>query len=902
MDASVYLPKTLEDKWYPRWLEQHCFSPKPGKLPYSVVIPPPNVTGILHIGHVLNNTLQDVLVRRARQKDLSVKWIPGTDHAGISLQIKVEKELVKQGSSRREVGREAFLKLATEWRLKNGNIILEQLKRLGVSCDWDSLAYTLDPDYYKAVLTAFVQLYNQGRIYRGMRFVNWCPVSQTALSDEEVIMRPQESLLYHVKYEIVEHPGTFLIVATTRPETIMGDVAIAVNPDDERYKAFVGLHCWRPVLREPIPIIEDAAVLKDFGTGALKVTPAHDVVDYEIGQRHHLKAICVIDKKGHLNEAAGPKFRGMERFEARKQVAQYLKEEGLLVKEEPYVNNVGFSERANVPIEPMLSEQWFLRYPRVEEAKRVVQSGLIHFRPERWEKTYLYWLDHIKDWCISRQLWWGHRIPVWYRKGTDRHDEKNWHVSVDGPNDPENWEQDEDVLDTWFSSAIWPLATLGWPDPEAMKRAGFDQYYPTTDLVTGPDIIFFWVARMIISGLNLLSDPDEQITEDMQQKRIPFRNVYFTGIIRDSYGRKMSKSLGNSPDPLDLIAKYGADGLRLGLLLIAPKGQDLLFSEERVAQGKKFCTKLWNAFRFRQRQTMEGDRSTLQAITGRIDASELQVNDQVILNKLLTTIREFERDMEQYEFNRAVQCLYTFFWTYYCDGYIETTKSHTNTTVLAVHDLILRQLLLLLHPFIPFITEELWHVQGYGEGFINEVILESADTLQNLLAAKIDFTKIEELEVEVDAVNALISGARMLKAQFNLSTERDVSFFIKADTSAQAIIERHREQVQHLLGTTHFNFTEKGLDLPAMVLELGSLYIDTSKGIDLEAEKKRIMTEVMRLNQLIEINRKKLCDRRFLEQAPEKVVQGAQTLLDENLAKKKELEAVLAQLSGIQSK
>ncbi|MDR2371937.1 MAG: valine--tRNA ligase [Puniceicoccales bacterium] len=899
MITVSYSPGNLEWKWYAKWLENDLFRRKisPDKTAYTILIPPPNVTGILHMGHILNNTIQDVLIRRARQKNRSVFWIPGTDHAGISLQIKVEKELAKENKTRHDVGREAFLDLARKWREKHGNIILDQLKKLGVSCDWSALKYTFDPDYYRVVLATFVEWYRRGYIYRGSRLINWCPVSMTALSDEEVIMREQNSILYYVKYEIVEKPGTFITVATTRPETIMGDVAVAVYPADERYQDFIGLHCWRPILRESIPIIADEAVLKDFGTGALKITPAHDEVDFEIGQRHGLAAIGVIDKNGKLNHLAGPEFAGMDRFEARKRVGEYLKENGLLVKEENYVNNVGFSERANVPVEPMLSEQWFLKYPCVEEAKWAVQRGFICFRPERWEKTYTHWLDNIKDWCISRQLWWGHRIPVWYRKGTDRNEPQNWHVSVDGPEDPENWEQDEDVLDTWFSSAIWPLATLGWPDGGAMEEMGFDYFYPTADLVTGPDIIFFWVARMIMSGLSLLGDGEKALSDDEIRRRIPFRNVYFTGIIRDSIGRKMSKSLGNSPDPLDLIEQYGADGVRIGLLSMAPNGQDILFSEDRVAQGRKLCTKLWNSFRFRQQGGMEGDRSSLAAIVRRIDSSTLEVDDGAILGKLLGTMNEFERMMADYEFSRALQILHTFFWSDYCDWYIEISKMRTNETVWAVHDLILRQLLLLFHPFIPFVTEELWQGHGYGEKFLGEELLESGDELRCDLS-RIDFGKMAEWIEEVERVRELVVAVRALRAQFGLASRRDVRFYFKADPLAKEIIDRHRRDIKYLLLTQFFDETAEALQLPTTVVALGSIYMDTGS-LDMVEEKGRLGRELEQLDRLIEMNQKKLQDKDFLARAPQEIIGGARDLLAENIAKRKELEAVFSKLSSV---
>ena len=500
---KVYKPKNVEAKWYQNWLNFGCFSAQVNlkKEPFSIVIPPPNVTGILHMGHILNNTLQDILIRSAYQQGKAVLWLPGTDHAGIATQTRIEKELRKQNLTRHDLGRSKFIERAAQWRDQHGGIILEQLKRLGVACDWSRNVHTLDPAYSRSVLTAFVKLYERGYVYRGKRMVNWCPASLTALSDEEIDMRPQSSLLYKVRYEIVEQPGDYLEIATTRPETIMGDTGIAVHPEDERYKHLIGKHCWRPFPRAQIPIIGDTYVDRSFGTGVLKVTPAHDKADFEIGQRHKLPIIDVLNPDGTLNSNAGEAFLGLDRFEARKKITDTLKEMGLLIGTEPYNNNVGFSERAGVQIEPRLSEQWFLKYPKVSEAKRAVTEGLIQFHPERWGKTYIHWLENIQDWCISRQLWWGHRIPVWYKKGTDRSDPDNWHISVDGPTDPENWEQEEDVLDTWASSWLWPFATLGWPEPDTRQQEELDFWNPTSVLVTAPDIIFFWVARMIMASL-----------------------------------------------------------------------------------------------------------------------------------------------------------------------------------------------------------------------------------------------------------------------------------------------------------------------------------------------------------------------------------------------------------------
>ena len=562
------------------------------------------------MGHVLKNALQDVLIRRARQERRRALWIPGTDHAGIATQTVVERELRKEKQTRRDLGRDRFLEKVWAWRREKGDIILEQLKALGCSCDWDRTHFTMDPVYSRAVLEGFVRLFGRERIYRGKRMVNWCPASQTALSDEEVIMKPVNGLLYQVRYERTDAPGEYVQVTTTRPETIPGDVALAVHPEDPRYPALIGKTVWRPLNRAPIPIVADAAVDREFGSGALKITPAHDKVDFEIRRRHGLPVIDVLKADGTLNELAGPDLAGLDRFAGRKKAAELLRAEGALVAEKPYQNNVGYSERADVPIEPRLTWQWWLRYPRVEEAKAAVREKIIQFHPERWSKVYLHWLNNIQDWCISRQLWWGHRIPVWYRKGLDKEtlteadlrDPSKVHVSLAGPADPENWTQEDDVLDTWASSWLWPLGTLGWPDPAAMQSAGFDTFYPTETLVTGPDIIFFWVARMIMAGLEFAgkSPAGARLSAAEIRARIPFRQVYFTGIIRDAQGRKMSKSLGNSPNPLDLIAKYGADGLRFGIVSLAPQGQDIRFQEDRIEAGKNFCNKLWNACRFRQ--------------------------------------------------------------------------------------------------------------------------------------------------------------------------------------------------------------------------------------------------------------------------------------------------------------
>src|SRR5882762_5739564 len=647
---KAYEPQAVEEKWYKFWLDQKCFvaDPKSSKPAYSIVIPPPNVTGILHMGHVLNNTIQDILSRKARMEGKEVLWLPGTDHAGISTQMVVERNLKKEEKlTRRDLGRENFVQRVWEWKEKHGSIIIEQLKKLGCSCDWTRERFTMDPDYSRKVAETFVDLYQKGLIYKGRRMVNWCPASRTALSDEEVIMKEQNGFLYYFKVEIAEQPGTFLTIATTRPETIPGDTAVAVNPKDPRYAQFIGKHVVRPLPAELphvdkwIPIVGDEHVDFEFGTGVLKVTPAHDKADFEIGQRHGLPPIEVINADGTMNILAGQALSGLDRFEARKVAVKKLEELGALEKQEPYKNNVGYSERADVPIEPRLSEQWFMKYPSAGPAREVVQRGEMRFFPERWAKVYDHWMANLQDWCISRQLWWGHQIPVWYRGEEVK-------CQVDSPGT--DWKQDPDVLDTWCSSWLWPFATM---DESTRKK-----FYPTSVLVTAPEIIFFWVARMIMAGF-----------EYTGQK--PFRDVYFNGIVRDKIGRKMSKTLGNSPDPLDLIAKYGADALRFGTMRSAPLGQDVFFDEQHVELGRNFCNKLWNACRFRQMQGGE--------VQGEIDRLLLATDDKWILLKLDQAIREITQAFAEYRFNEATQTLYRFFWSEYCDWYVEASKATLST-------------------------------------------------------------------------------------------------------------------------------------------------------------------------------------------------------------------------------
>ncbi len=902
-----YDPKTVEPKWYQTWEESGCFdgNVEAGKDPFTIMIPPPNVTGMLHMGHVLDNTLQDIFIRRARVEGKSALWFPGTDHASIATQVKVEKALRAEGTSRRELGREKFLERAWQWSDEHGGIIFKQLRRLGASCDWRRARFTMDAEYQRSVLASFVELYERGYIYRGKRLVNWCPASQTALSNEEVEMKPQKGKLYKMRYEIVEEPGRFVEISTTRPETIMGDTGVAVHPEDERYADLVGKHCWRPFPRAEIPIVADRAVEKDFGTGVLKVTPAHDQVDFDIGQRHNLPLIDVMNPDGTLNALSGPEFEGVERFKARQMAAAKLEELGLMVEVEDYENNVGFSERAGVPIEPRLSEQWYLKYPKVEEAKRAVEKGIVRFHPKRWEKVYLHWLNNIQDWCISRQLWWGQRIPVWYRKGADASDPANWHVSVDGPEDPENWEQDEDVLDTWASSNLWPFATFGWPSDDPKVKEELDYFYPTSMLVTGFDIIFFWVARMIMSGLELTGNSKDALTDEEIDQRVPFKDIFIHGLIRDEKGRKMSKSLGNSPDPLDLIEKFGADGLRFGIINIAPSGSDILFSEERIEIGRNFCTKLWNACRFRQMAGGVSKNQRLDDIVGRLAGSELEGYGNWILSRLLETMAEIEGQFSRFEMHALAHTLHNFFWGDFCDWYVEAAKAMLQSeedprhdAALAVSDLVIRHTLLLLHPVMPHITEELWSSMGYSVdgGFIQDGGLLTASELKSVLE-KAGVTIDAAGAAQIENVKELISQARATKAEYNVASKRDVTLFVTPkDNESGAVVEANLDTIKKLAGAATIELRESVDNLPGSVSALGTVYLDLSSAVDVEAEKTRLSKELEKLDKAIQAGSGKLKNPNFVDKAPPHVVDGARKQLEDTEAKRDEIARLLGSL------
>jgi valyl-tRNA synthetase len=862
-----YDPKSVEPKWYQRWIDNRDFvaNAKSAKPPFSIVMPPPNITGVLTLGHVLNDTIQDILARRARMRGFEVLWLPGMDHAGIGTQTAVEKYLRRtENKTRRDLGREEFLRRVSEWQDKHGGIIIEQLKRLGCSCDWSRQRYTLDNAYAAAVQQAFVDLYHKGLIYRGRRMINWDPAAQTALSDEEVISKPQKGKLYFVRYEIVEEPGRFLEVATTRPETIMADTAMAFHPGDKRYADLLGKHAWRPLAREKIPIIADEAIDPEFGTGVLKVTPAHDTVDFEIGQRHSLPIVDVLRPDGRINCPTEPALDGLDRFKAREKAGELLQARGALAKTEPYENNVGFSDRSDVPIEPRISEQWFLRYPKTKEALAVVRDHLIHFFPAHWEKVYAQWLENIRDWCISRQVWWGHRIPAWYAKSQSPNSksqtEEKVYVGIEPPPDPENWIQDEDTLDTWFSSWLWAYQTM---DDETRKK-----FYPTSVLVTAPDIIFFWVARMIIAGLEFKPGKSERV-----ENNIPFHDVYFTGLIRDKQGRKMSKSLGNSPDPLELIDKYGADGLRFGLMRIAPRGQDIRFDERQIEEGRNFATKLWNVARFRQ---MQGPNSA----EPKIDTEQLSIYATEVLARLNETIDAVEAAYGEYQFNTVAQNLYDFVWSDYCDWFVEAAKTDifgedeaTKKSALAVMDFVLSAVLRLLHPFMPHITEELWSLLGLGKGSIQFAVpLE-----------KVALDQVADVPAKRQLVSAIyqaVQAGRNLRAESKLPSNKKIRFILR---TYEKSIFKEIPTLKRLLNAEEVTLDpnyQASAGTPVAVTPLGEIFLAIPGG-DKTRERERLNKEIARIESDAKAVEAKLESRSFLDRAPAAVVEEHRQRLKE---------------------
>ena len=874
--ATKYNPEEVEGKWYAYWLDHHLFSSKPdGREPYTVVIPPPNVTGVLHMGHMLNETIQDILVRRARMEGKNACWVPGTDHASIATEAKVVARLAAQGIKKSDLTRDEFLRHAWDWTEEHGGIILKQLRRIGASCDWDRTAFTMDPVRSESVTKVFVDLYNKGLIYRGVRMVNWDPKAQTALSDEEVVYKEEHGKLYYLRYKVEGDPtGAYAVVATTRPETIMGDTAMCINPNDPKNAWLRGKRVIVPLVGRSVPVIEDEYVDVEFGTGCLKVTPAHDVNDYMLGEKHGLESIDIFNDDGTLSQAAGM-YVGMDRFDVRRQIEKDLDAAGLLEKVEAYTNNVGFSERTDVPIEPKLSMQWFLRMQHFADlALPPVERGDIKFYPAKYKNVYRHWLENIKDWCISRQLWWGHRIPAYYLPGggfvvAETPEQALALAREKTGNDAlqaADLRQEEDALDTWFSSWLWPISLFdGIRRPD---NAEFHYYYPTSDLVTGPDIIFFWVARMIMAGYEYTGQP-------------PFRNVYFTGIVRDKIGRKMSKSLGNSPDPLDLIDRFGADGVRMGMMLSAPAGNDILFDEALCEQGRNFCNKIWNAFRLvKGWQTAD---VAAPATSGRAVAWF-----GARLRKSAADVADL---FSKYRLSEALMEVYRLFWDEFSGWYLEMVKPAYGQPVdRATYDATLGffdDLLHLLHPFMPFITEELWqHLAERADG-------ESLSVSEQHIAAPADGD--EAIVADAEHMKQLISGVRALRAQRGIAQKEPLTLQVIGHNP----IASYDGLVMKLAGVTAIETTDVRSEGAAPIMVGTTEYAVPLGGlIDVEAEIAKAEAELTRLEGFLKGVEKKLSNERFVANAPAAVVETERKKQHDARAKIAALQETLRSLRG----
>lgn len=880
-------PASIEEKWNTFWNTNGFFHSEPDERePYTVVIPPPNVTGVLHMGHMLNNTIQDVLVRRARMLGKNACWVPGTDHASIATEAKVVQRLRKKGIKKSDLSRDEFMKHAWEWTDEHGGIILEQLKKLGASCDWERTRFTLEEDLYEAVIDCFIDLHQRGLIYRGLRMINWDPEAKTALSDEEVIFNEQQSRFYHVKYYLVDS-DEYLTIATTRPETILADTAVCVHPSDERYKQFIGKEVVVPIANRRVPVIADEYVDMEFGTGCLKITPAHDRNDYDLGQKHQLPVIDMLEADGRVSAAAGH-YVGMDRFEARKKIAIDLGEADLLVKVEEMQNKVGYSERTDVVIEPRLSLQWFLNMKELAKpALEHVENDSIRFHPAKFKNSYRNWMENIQDWCISRQLWWGHRIPAWYY-GEGEHDyviartmdealdkarQKTGNPSLDAG----TLRQDEDVLDTWFSSWLWPITVFdGMKDPD---NRDIKYYYPTQDLVTAPEIMFFWVARMIMAGFAFRGEK-------------PFSNVYYHGIVRDKQRRKMSKSLGNSPDPLDLIATYGADGTRVGMLFSSPAGNDLLFDEALCEQGRNFSNKIWNAFRFLIMNMEEG-----RTYTPTLPVINPTQADQWMISRVHATIEAMNEDFERYRLNEALQKVYALVWDDYCDWYIELCKSDIPGEKVPSERLeaalgIFEELMKLLHPFMPFISEEIWH-------HIRTRSTQEALTISPW--PQVDATRIHpEAEHTFKLMQQLVSALRNIRAEAGISPARPIQVLIAThDDALTDTVKQGQwilEKLQKTESVTIATSVEKpGLCSTAVVSGI-EVFVPMEGLIDLDKERQRIQKEIERFEGFRKSVEAKLNNESFVSRAPEAVVQNEKNKLRDATASLEKLQEQLAAL------
>ena len=868
---KVYEPQQVESSIYEMWMENDCFkaTPDPDKKPYSIVMPPPNVTGQLHMGHALDATLQDILTRYKRMQGYSALWLPGTDHAGIATQIKVEEELrVNEGKTRYDLGREKFLERVWAWKEKYGSRIVQQQKKLGVSCDWSRSRFTMDEGCSKAVREAFCEMYEKGLIYKGSRIINWCPHCLTALSDAEVEYIDKPGHLWYIRYPLADGSGD-IVVATTRPETMMGDTGVAVNPEDEKFKHLIGKTCILPIMNREIPIVGDEYCEIGFGTGAVKMTPAHDPNDFEVGLRHNLEVIRVLNDDGTVNENGG-KYQGMDRYECRKAIVADLEAEGYLVKTEPYSHNVGTCYRCHNDVEPLISAQWFVRMkPLAEEAIRVIKDGTIRFVPERFSKTYLNWMENVHDWCISRQLWWGHQIPAWYC-------DECGHINV-SREDPTKCEKcgctrltrEEDVLDTWFSSGLWPFSTLGWPnlDSEDLKY-----WYPTTDMVTGYDIIFFWVARMVVSGME-------------QMKKEPFKTVFIHGLVRDDKGRKMSKSLGNGIDPLEMAEKYGADALRFNLITGNSPGNDMRFYVEKCEAMRNFANKIWNASRY-VLMNLKIDEPGLPAM------EDLELEDKWVLSKLNTLIREVTANLDAYEIGVASSKVYDFIWDTYCDWYIELTKtrlySENETSKLAAQKVlvyVLDQVLRLLHPFMPFITEEIWQAIPHEGKFL---ISAEWPTYREEFAFGAEESSMQQI---IEAITAL----RARRAEMNVPMSKKVNLTIAAAqpevfAAGKAFFLRlaGAEDVK-VCGMEAADAASGDDGLVEVTTHAARLFMPLAELVDFEKELARIAKEKENCLKQIAMFESKLSNEAFVSRAPEKVVSDQKEKLAKN-------QALLAQL------
>jgi valyl-tRNA synthetase len=899
--SKAYDPKRVEDEWYRRWEAGKLFRGvvRKDREPYTIVIPPPNVTGILTMGHVLNNTIQDILVRWKRMQGYEACWIPGTDHAGIATQNAVEKALAKDGMRRHDLGREKFVERVWQWKEEYGGTIIKQLKKLGTSCDWDRERFTMDQGLSDAVKEVFVRMFDKGLIYRGKYIVNWCTNHQTALSDDEVSYAESNGNLWHIRYPI-EGTNESAIVATTRPETMLGDTAVAVNPRDNRYKKLVGRFAILPLVGRRIPIIADDYVDETFGSGMVKVTPAHDPNDFLIGQRHNLEQVNILDERGFLNSNVPGQYAGLERFEGRKKVVKDLQDQGFLVKVDPYTHNVGKCYRCHTVIEPYLSDQWFVRMkPLAEPALRVVREGKIHFHPDRWEKVYDHWMTNIRDWCISRQIWWGHRIPVYYApdgSSTAARSEEEARKKL-GVGPGVALRQDEDVLDTWFSSWLWPFSTLGWPNESEDLR----YFNPTSTLVTAPDIIFFWVARMIMANMEFLRgepafDGTPRIADD---QLVPFRDVYFTSIIRDAKGRKMSKSLGNSPDPLDVIDQYGADALRFTVAFLSPLGQDVLFSSEKCELGRNFANKIWNAGRFLLMNKAELAGQDGELDVSRLTEDHLDLADRWILSRLHHATSNFNAALAEFHLNDASKVLYDFVWHDFCDWYVELVKtrfygeepSSVKKSVLVRALWIFDQALRLLHPMMPFVTEELWQHLADRRG----------ESIMRAEFPRVDPRWIEQVtEDEMGFVQEVINAIRNIRGENNISPAKEIKVQVRLAENVDAAVLRSYDKYLKKLArvSTVELLTSSGNPkfASSAVVNGSEIFVPLEGLIDLEAEKTRVEKEVGRLQAAIEATERKLANKSFIERAPADIVEREREKLSSFKATVQKLKANLAHL------